>query len=548
MTVPFLAAAYALALLAGPAVAQLAPPSVPHDVRWQHAPDPGPHALAYVDSSTGLEEPFLDGGRTELEFGDVNGDVHPDLVSIGDHGSPFINTPQHGLMVWFGDGRGNWVVQQTGDFGYGGVALGDVNGDGLMDAGYGMHHDYSATDLGDQLLEVALGDGSGTAWLPWDDGLATSGETWGMFGTDFGHVDGDGDLDVVSNSFGCCAGVHVYLNHGDGTWSQSWGFLGGNSSMDALFADVDGNGHLDVCAANQAGRVWRGDGTGNFFAAEGNLPAAYSGLAAGDVDGDGRDEYGIVSGGAPTVWSWGPGNVWTPRNEGLPTSGSVQGMQLCDMDGDGHRDVLAFGKGTLSVWRGDGGGRLDACLERHDAGRHGQGLEGAADGDRRRPQRLPGPRARAGGDLRPVQRPQRALRVPRGLRAGGARGAPHRTRARPRVACGPGALRGLDRGGPGPDARRRRGQRARPALRLRRHGAVDDARRRRAEQRPLATRRAAGPRRFRLLAAPRAHHAGRPGRHEARALHDPALKETRGRTIPQRVVRGPRIVTQCGTN
>src|SRR6266540_3347718 len=59
--------------------------------------------LDYFESSNGLMPPRMEGGRTELEFGDMNGDGHMDIVSIGDHGSPFVNTDQHGVMVWFGD-------------------------------------------------------------------------------------------------------------------------------------------------------------------------------------------------------------------------------------------------------------------------------------------------------------------------------------------------------------------------------------------------------------------------------------------------------------
>ncbi|MHC4845739.1 MAG: FG-GAP repeat domain-containing protein [Planctomycetota bacterium] len=339
--------------LAEPVVAQLS-------LLERHGVHPyspfAPHEISYVEATGAAAELGFDGGRTELEFGDLNGDGHADLVTVGDHGSPFIGTQMHGVTVWFGDGRGGWTLSQTGTFGYGGIALGDVNNDGLMDVGYGVHHDYSAEDLGDQLLEVALGDGTGVNWTAWDDGLATSGETWGMFGTDFGDVDSDGDLDVGSNSFGCCAGVHVYRNHGDGTWSQSFGFVSGNSDMDFLFADVNGDGHLDAVSGNQDGTVWIGDGTGGFSAADGNLPAgAYRGVAAGDIDGDGRDELGVVTGGLPQVWSWNPGNVWTANEAGL-TNDNYEAMQLVDMDGDGHRDVLAFGNGLLSVFLGNGEG------------------------------------------------------------------------------------------------------------------------------------------------------------------------------------------------
>lgn len=318
--------------------------------------------LQYVESSTGLQPPTLDGGRTEVEMGDVDGDGHIDLVSIGDHGSPYVNTDEHGVMVWFGNGQGVWSVFQNGNFGYGGVALGDANNDGLMDVGYAMHHNYSSNDFGDQLIEVALGDGTGQNWQPWDDGLATNGETWGMFGTDFADVDNDGDLDIASNSFGCCAGVHVYLNHGDGTWSQSFGFLGGNSTDDIAFGDVNGDGFADLAAANQLGTVYLGDGAGGLQLADGNLPpggnSGRRGIALGDANGDGRDDLSFcLQNAGPAVWIWGPGNVWQDFSNGLPQQVACRGTQLYDMNGDGHRDLTVFiGGGNVRVFAGDGQG------------------------------------------------------------------------------------------------------------------------------------------------------------------------------------------------
>ncbi len=100
------------------------------------------YALDYLESSSGLGTPELEAGRTEIEFADINNDGDIDILSIGDHGSPYINTNEHGVMVWFGDGQGNWSVYQNGNFGYGGIAIGDLNNDGHMDIGYGMHHNY----------------------------------------------------------------------------------------------------------------------------------------------------------------------------------------------------------------------------------------------------------------------------------------------------------------------------------------------------------------------------------------------------------------------
>jgi len=314
--------------------------------------------VSYVERSNGLHLPKMEAGSTELEFGDVNGDGHPDLVSVGDHGSPYVNSDQHGVMVWFGDGAGNWSVFQYGNFGYGGVALGDVNGDGRMDVGYGVHHNYSGVDLGDQILEVALGDGTGRSWVAWDDGLATNGETWGMFGTDFADVDHDGDLDVGAISFGCCAGLHVYRNNGDGTWTQSWGFVGGNSAQLFAFADFNGDGFPDFAAAHGNGTVYFGDGNGGFALADGNLPSPLwkFGVSVGDVNDDGRDDLAFVTSTGVGVYTWVAPGQWQNLSGTLATAGPVELTQIADMNLDGHGDVVAFYLGRTVVYGGDGTG------------------------------------------------------------------------------------------------------------------------------------------------------------------------------------------------
>jgi len=314
----------------------------------------------YVEASQGLGNPYMEGGDTEIEMADMDGDGNLDLVSVGDHGSPFINTPQHGVMIWFGDGNCNWSVVQNGDFGYGGVAVGDVDNDGIMDVGYGIHHNYSSTDLGDQVLEVALGDGTGLFWFPWDDGLGQNGQTWGMFGTDFADINCDGYLDIGSNSFGSGDGVHVHINNTDGSWTQSFGWIGGNSTMEFTFGDVNNDGFADFAVGNQMGTVYINDATGNFISADGNLPTssyALDGTDLGDIDNDGMDELSMcnISGGLE-VWKWSPGNVWTNLSSGLPLSGNYGATEIIDMDMDGFADLASFAKGSVAIWKGDGSG------------------------------------------------------------------------------------------------------------------------------------------------------------------------------------------------
>ncbi|MBC8487134.1 MAG: VCBS repeat-containing protein [Bacteroidetes bacterium] len=318
-------------------------------------------SLSYIESSNGLNYPDWDGGNSELEFADMNGDGFVDIVSVGDHGNPYINTAQHGIMVYFNDGTGSWTVQMTGNFGYGGIAIGDVNDDGFWDAGYGIHHDYSSTDLGDQILEVALGDGTGINWTAWDDGLATNGEDWGMFGTDFADVDNDGDLDVGSTSFGCCAGVHVYLNQMDGSWVQSYGFLNGNSSMRFVFGDMNNDGNADFVVAHQYGIAYFGDGTGNFVLSDYNLPnpgsLGVTGPSLGDINNDGSKELAFALSGGVQVWTWDESEEqWVNLSSSLPVSGSYEETQLYDMNADGNIDLAAYGNGTFTLWLGDGTG------------------------------------------------------------------------------------------------------------------------------------------------------------------------------------------------
>lgn len=330
--------------------------------------------LTYVESSQGLDVPGFESGDSELEMADVNGDGHVDIISVGDHGNPNINSDQEGILVWLNDGRGSWTHVHFGDLGYGGVAVGDVDGDGTADVAYGIHHDYSSTDLGDQLLEVALGDGTGAFWTPWDDGLAANGEDWGLFSTDLADVDGDGDLDVGSMGFGASAGLQVYLNQGDGTWKRSWGFVEGNSAHVFAFGDVDGDGQPDIATAKQEGTVWLNDGEGFFTVADGNLPPTSSfgwrdGPSLGDVDEDGHDDLAYCNGDDHVeVWLWRGADTWEDVSVGLPDTGTCQHTALHDMDGDGHVDVVTFGRGTVHVFAGDGVGETWTSIAHFSTG------------------------------------------------------------------------------------------------------------------------------------------------------------------------------------
>ncbi|MBE0638545.1 MAG: T9SS type A sorting domain-containing protein [Bacteroidales bacterium] len=322
----------------------------------------GQKTLSYSRVTNGLGIPEFEEGRTDFALDDINMDGHLDLLSVGDHGSPFFNSDQHGIMVWFGDGQGNFQNFSNGQFGYGGIAVGDVNNDGYKDVGYGVHHNYSGTNWGDQLIEVVLGDGTGMNWTSWDEGLATNGETWGMFGTAFADFNNNSLLDLVSISFGCCSGLQVYLNQSDGTWVNSFGFLNGNTSLLVRVFDINKDGFMDIISGHQYGTVYFGDGTGNFINNDSGLPGAGNTARAGfDVAYLNPEALTGISftnsSGGVFVYSWNHGSSgWQNLSGTLPASGTYQMTQLCDMNSDGFADVMAFGNRNFKLWLGDGAG------------------------------------------------------------------------------------------------------------------------------------------------------------------------------------------------
>jgi hypothetical protein len=316
--------------------------------------------LSYIESSAGLETPAWDGGKTTLELADINLDGNIDIVTVGDHGSPFINTQMHGVTVWFGDGAGGWSVSQTGNFGYGGVAVGDINNDGLPDVAYGVHHNYSGVDLGDQVLEVALGDGSGTHWTAWDDNLGEQGQSWGMFGTKLADIDADGWLDVASVAFGCCDGIHFYTNNRDGSWTPIFNRLGGNSGSWMDTGDIDADGYPDFVTDHQRGTVWINDGAGGFTSGDAGLPAGgilgRVGATLGDVNSDGRDDLAYCpSNAGVAVWLSTPAG-WVRSSAGLPSTGSCNATRFADANADGLVDLFVYDAPTLTLYLGDGAG------------------------------------------------------------------------------------------------------------------------------------------------------------------------------------------------
>ena len=123
-----------------------------------------------------------------------------------------------------------------------GVAAGDVDGDGRCDL-------FFCSMGGKSVLYRNFGN-----WK-FEDITASAGvacEGQDSTGAVFADVDGDGDLDLLVNSIG--GGTRLFLNDGRANFTEALnsGLLYRNGSISMTLADVDGNGTLDLYVVNYA--------------------------------------------------------------------------------------------------------------------------------------------------------------------------------------------------------------------------------------------------------------------------------------------------------
>jgi len=218
---------------------------------------------------SGLPEDGL--WRASFAVADMNGDGIPDIVSP----PPRLGGDTR-LRIWLGDGKGHFApwklrflvngkeVPNVGSD-YGGVAIGDLDGDGHLDVVMASHHSG---------LFALYGDGQGTFTL----------SRQGFYGADFStqavalvDVDGDGKLDVVAAADTVEPGgqawkrdqVQVFLNRGNRSFQKKPNaLLDGSFSYSAQAFDFDRDGKTDVLlGSHYFGAVlllYRNEGDGTF--------------------------------------------------------------------------------------------------------------------------------------------------------------------------------------------------------------------------------------------------------------------------------------------
>ncbi|MBB6325989.1 hypothetical protein FHS59_001617 [Algoriphagus iocasae] len=131
----------------------------------------------------------------------------------------------------------------------GGVALGDVNNDGLLDI-------YLTSNLGENKLYLNKGD------FKFEDVTSKAGvagsRAWST-GVAMADINGDGFLDIYVCNSGDISGDNkqneLFINQGDGTFSEeaeSYGLADQGFSTHSVFFDYDKDGDLDVYLLNNS--------------------------------------------------------------------------------------------------------------------------------------------------------------------------------------------------------------------------------------------------------------------------------------------------------
>ena len=304
-----------------------------------------------------------------VALGDLDGD--------GDLDAFFGNWGQANT-VWLNDGAGHFTDSgQRLDSSYSSaVVLGDVDGDGNLDA--------FVANYWNQPNKVWLNNGAGT--------FSDSGQSLGSsdsHGVAMGDLDGDGDLDAfVGNAHD--QANKVWLNDGAGHFIDSGQSLGSSNSLDVALGDVDGDGDLDAFVTSydignydQSITVWLNDGTGTFTDSGQSLGSSYqAAVALGDVDGDGDLDAFVGNVGTSSVLlNDGAGN-FSDSGQSLDNPDHCV-VALGDVDGDGDLDAFVgnWSSNADKIWLNNGAGTFSDSGQRLGSSASSAVVLGDVDGD-----------------------------------------------------------------------------------------------------------------------------------------------------------------------
>jgi FG-GAP-like repeat len=366
-----------------------------------------PYIATLVGNGTGsFGAPIL--SNTEVSTadsivsGDVNGDGLPDLLITG--------PGQENSQIFLNAGDGTFTPGQTlienGPFNVElAGALGDVNGDGCLDATLADANGFVEFFTGD-----CTGNFNYAGPIPMGDSNAFVA---------LADMNGDGHLDIVtstipaiSSPFVDTAGNMICVAYGDGQGNFTSGrdYVGTGLSYSLAISDFNGDGHPDVVSVSpetDTATVYINDGSGGFGFPQGEwigvpgqaiIDAPVSSPSFADLNGDGKpdvflldeggnDEYVLTS-----MLNDGTGRFAAPLSTDTQVSVISQWMgdyRLGDFRNSGHLDFVGIGLSTeysggvqyIVFAPGNGDGTFGSAVVTSTSGADGEMAVGDFNGD-----------------------------------------------------------------------------------------------------------------------------------------------------------------------
>lgn len=283
----------------------------------------------------------------------------------------FFATSYYAQTVFIEDTQNNFTGVYEGE-----MEFADVDGDGDQDLFTLGYSEGFATHA-----KLYLNDGNGLFTL-----ANTNIPALGYSSMAFADVDGDEDIDllVAGQSSGTSSnpsGTYLYLNDGNGNFTNSNQALTTVIHCSVGFADVDGDEDQDIfilgSTATLTGAITQlflNDGTGNYSMSSNSFTALYQGaFAFADIDGDEDLDLlttGTVPGGnfdAKSVLYENDGNGnFTEVTDASFIGVNISTVDFGDVNGDGNQDVLITGSSSNGLstylYLNDGDGTFTLLL------------------------------------------------------------------------------------------------------------------------------------------------------------------------------------------
>ncbi len=236
-----------------------------------------------------------------------------------------------------------------------GATTADVNRDGDLDV---VVPNFGVGAMTPGSVSVHRGDG-GNTWVP---NAIALGPLLQPTDVAVGRLNVDEDLDFITGNFTSPGQISEFLGDGAGGGSALSTTVTGDGVDDLVLVDADDDGDLDVVMANRIPNqvtTALNNGAGMFPAqAVAPVAAMPSQLDLGDVDEDGRPDLAVSHLSSGSSILIGTGNAATPFVDPhggsiLYTLGAYRDVELADLDGDDHLDIVSAGNGVAAAL-GDG--------------------------------------------------------------------------------------------------------------------------------------------------------------------------------------------------